>query len=199
MNPTAVSANSLFQAFRATLDLQWVAGLDAPERQFHESAVRTADSGSDLVDYLNYIHPYRLQVLGEREIAYLASAPDAESMQRRVHRLIELEPPAIIVADAQQPLPCLLEMADNAMVEKLAGVFDDVVTVGWEGRTALRMAWGEQINREGDVSLRQVFSMLNDPDTRRGIMLLLRVLQITGQRLSALSSVDYPECTEIKN
>ena len=113
MNPTAVSANSLFQAFRATLDLQWVAGLDAPERQFHESAVRTADSGSDLVDYLNYIHPYRLQVLGEREIAYLASAPDAESMQRRVHRLIELEPPAIIVADAQQPLPCLLEMADK--------------------------------------------------------------------------------------
>ena len=113
MNPTAVSANSLFQAFRATLGLQWVAGLDAPERQFHESAVRTADSGSDLVDYLNYIHPYRLQVLGEREIAYLASAPDADSMQRRVHRIIELEPPAIIVADAQQPLPCLLEMADK--------------------------------------------------------------------------------------
>ena len=113
MNPTAVSANSLFQDFRATLGLQWMAGLDAPERQFHESAVRTADSGSDLVDYLNYIHTYRLQVLGEREIAYLASAPDAESMQRRVHRLIELEPPAIIVADAQQPLPCLLEMADK--------------------------------------------------------------------------------------
>ena len=107
----------------------------------------------------------------------------------RLNNLVDL---LALVAD-------LLEMADNAMVEKLAGVFEDVVTVGWEGGTALRMAWGEQINREGDVSLRQVFSMLNDPDTRRGIMLLLRVLQITGQRLSALSSVDYPECTEIKN
>ncbi|MCG3099630.1 DUF1641 domain-containing protein [Enterobacter cloacae] len=107
----------------------------------------------------------------------------------RLNNLVDL---LALVAD-------LLEMADNAMVEKLSGVFEDVVAVGWEGGTALRMAWGEQINREGDVSLRQVFSMLNDPDTRRGIMLLLRVLQITGQRLSALSSVDYPECTEIKN
>lgn len=107
----------------------------------------------------------------------------------RLNNLVDL---LALVAD-------LLEMTDNAMVEKLAGVFEDVVTVGWEGGTALRMAWGEQINREGDVSLRQVFSMLNDPDTRRGIMLLLRVLQITGQRMSALSSVDYPECTEIKN
>ncbi|PTM34541.1 hypothetical protein DA103_18525 [Enterobacter cloacae] len=107
----------------------------------------------------------------------------------RLNNLVDL---LALVAD-------LLEMTDTAMVEKLAGVFEDVVTVGWEGGTALRMAWGEQINREGDVSLRQVFSMLNDPDTRRGIMLLLRVLQITGQRLSALSSVDYPECTEIKN
>ena len=107
----------------------------------------------------------------------------------RLNNLVDL---LAVVAD-------LLEMADNAMVEKLAGVFDDVVTVGWEGRTALRMAWWEQINREGDISLRQVFTMLNDPDTRRGIMLLLRVLQITGQRLNALASVSYPECPEIEN
>ncbi|AKL03207.1 DUF1641 domain-containing protein [Enterobacter asburiae] len=102
----------------------------------------------------------------------------------RLNNLVDL---LAVVAD-------LLEMTDSAMVEKLAGVFDDVVTVGWEGGTALRMAWGEQVNREGDISLRQVFTMLNDPDTRRGIMLLLRVLQITGQRLNALASVSYPEC-----
>ncbi|MBG0620921.1 DUF1641 domain-containing protein [Enterobacter roggenkampii] len=107
----------------------------------------------------------------------------------RLNNLVDL---LAVVAD-------LLEMADNAMVEKLAGVFDDVVTVGWEGGTALRMAWGEQVNREGDISLRQLFTMLNDPDTRRGIMLLLRVLQITGQRLNALASVSYPECPEIEN
>ena len=107
----------------------------------------------------------------------------------RLNNLVDL---LAVVAD-------LLEMADSAMVEKLAGVFEDVVTVGWEGGTALRMAWGEQINREGDISLRQVFTMLNDPDTRRGIMLLLRVLQITGQRLNALASVSYPECPEFEN
>lgn len=107
----------------------------------------------------------------------------------RLNNLVDL---LAVVAD-------LLEMADNAMVEKLAGVFEDVETVGWEGGTALRMAWGEQINREGDISLRQVFTMLNDPDTRRGIMLLLRVLQITGQRLNSLSSVSYSDCPEIRS
>lgn len=93
----------------------------------------------------------------------------------------------------------MLEMTDSAMVEKLAGVYEYVVTVGWEGGTALRMAWGEQINREGDISLRQVFAMLNDPDTHRGILLLLRVLQITGQRLNALSSVSYSDCPELRS
>ena len=107
----------------------------------------------------------------------------------RLNNLVDL---LAVVAD-------LLEMADSAMVEKLAGVFEDVVTVGWEGGTALRMAWGEQIHREGDISLRQVLSMLNDPDTRRGIMLLLRVLQITGQRLNSLSSVSYSDCPEIRS
>jgi HPr kinase/phosphorylase len=44
-----------------------VAGLGASERRFDEVAVRAARSGADLVGYLNYIHPYRVQILGERE------------------------------------------------------------------------------------------------------------------------------------
>jgi HPr kinase/phosphorylase len=30
--------------------------------------------GADLVGYLNYIHPYRVQIVGRREVAYLADA-----------------------------------------------------------------------------------------------------------------------------
>ena len=64
------------------------------------------------------------------------------------------------------------------------------------------MAWGEQINREGDISLRQVFAMLNDPDTRRGIMLLLRVYRLRGNVLmpslrSAILSVLKSETAKI--
>ena len=74
MKPTVVSADVLFEEFRGRLHWEWVAGLGASERRFDEVAVRAARSGADLVGYLNYIHPYRVQILGEREIAYITSA-----------------------------------------------------------------------------------------------------------------------------
>ena len=116
MKPTVISADVLFQAFRTSLDWQWIAGLGAAERRFDEVAVRMASSGSDLVGYLNYIHPYRVQVLGEREIAYLETAADDETVARRINRIIELEPPVMIVADGQKPLPALLAMAEKVQI-----------------------------------------------------------------------------------
>lgn len=74
MKPTVVSADVLFEEFRGTLKWEWLAGLGASERRFDEGAVRAARSGADLVGHLNYIHPYRVQILGEREIAYLTNA-----------------------------------------------------------------------------------------------------------------------------
>jgi HPr kinase/phosphorylase len=75
LKPNVVSADVLFEEFRGTLNWEWVAGLGASERRFDEVAVREARSGADLVGYLNYIHPYRVQILGEREIAYLTTPP----------------------------------------------------------------------------------------------------------------------------
>jgi HPr kinase/phosphorylase len=75
LKPTVVSADVLFEDHRGTLHWEWVAGLGASERRFDEVAVREARSGADLVGYLNYIHPYRLQILGVREIAYLTTPP----------------------------------------------------------------------------------------------------------------------------
>ncbi len=86
MKPTVVSADVLFEEFRARLHWEWVAGLGASERRFDEVAVRAARSGADLVGYLNYIHPYRVQILGEREIAYITNAT-SEDCARRIARL----------------------------------------------------------------------------------------------------------------
>ena len=72
MRPTVVSADVLFEAFREKLGWHWVAGTGASERRFDEVAVRAASSGADLVGYLNYIHPYRIQLLGHREVSYLS-------------------------------------------------------------------------------------------------------------------------------
>ena len=115
MKPTAVSADVLFEEFRERLKWEWLAGLGASERKFDEVAVRAARSGADLVGYLNYIHPYRVQVMGAREIAYINSEDDAD-VARRVSRLVTLEPPALIVADGQKPPDELLELCERAQI-----------------------------------------------------------------------------------
>ena len=119
MKPTVVSADALFEEFRATLRWEWVAGLGASERRFDELVVSAARSGADLVGYLNYIHPYRVQILGEREIAYLTNAT-AEDCTRRISRIIKLEPPVLIVADGQTAPDELLSICERAQIPMFA-------------------------------------------------------------------------------
>ena len=119
MRPTVVSAEVLFDEFRRKLRWEWVAGLGASERRFDEVAVRAARSGADLVGYLNYIHPYRVQVLGEREYAYLTNATP-EDCQRRISRITTLEPPVLVLADAQKVPPALQAMCESANIPMFA-------------------------------------------------------------------------------
>ncbi len=119
MRPTVVSAEVLFEEFRGKLKWEWVAGLGASERRFDEVAVRAANSGADLVGHLNYIHPYRLQVLGEREVAYLTSATP-EDCERRISRITTLEPPVLVLADGQKVPPALLAMCEEANIPMFA-------------------------------------------------------------------------------
>ncbi len=115
MKPHFVSADALFEEFRGSLKWEWVAGLGASERRFDEVAVRAARSGADLVGYLNYIHPYRAQVLGQREIAYLLNGSQADC-QRRVARIVTLEPPVLVLADSQTAPDALLSMCERAQL-----------------------------------------------------------------------------------
>jgi HPr kinase/phosphorylase len=115
LRPTVVSAEVLFEEFRGKLKWEWVAGLGASERRFDEVAVRAANSGADLVGHLNYIHPYRLQVLGEREVAYLTNATP-EDCARRISRITTLEPPVLVLADKQAAMPALIAMCEQAQI-----------------------------------------------------------------------------------
>lgn len=119
MKPTVVSADVLFEAFRTYLKWDWLVGLSASERHFDEVAVHAARSSADLVGYLNYIHPYRLQVLGEREIAYLTNGT-SEDCARRVSRIVRLEPPLLVLADGQIPPPSLLSLCERAQIPLFA-------------------------------------------------------------------------------
>ena len=119
MKPTVVSADVLFEAFRGSLKWEWVAGQGASERRFDEVAVRAARSGADLVGYLNYIHPYRVQILGLREVAYITNAtPD--DCARRISRIVTLEPPVLVLADDQTAPDALLSMCERAQIPMFA-------------------------------------------------------------------------------
>ena len=131
MKPSAISADVLFEDHRAVLRWQWMAGLEASERRFDEIAVRAARSGADLVGYLNYIHPYRVQVLGEREVAYLTNA-SSEDCARRIARIVTLEPPVLVLCDGQNPPEALTALCERAHIplfatQESAAFVDDVL------------------------------------------------------------------------
>jgi HPr kinase/phosphorylase len=119
MKPTVISADVLFEDHRGKLKWQWVAGLGASERRFDEVAVREARSGADLVGYLNYIHPYRVQILGPREVAYLSNSTP-EDCARRIARIVTLEPPVLVLADGQVAPDALLSMCERAQIPMFA-------------------------------------------------------------------------------
>ena len=115
MKASTLAAERLFEANAAQLMWQWIAGQSNPERRFDMAAVEGATSGADLVGYLNYIHPFRVQILGWREVDYLNNS-NQEDRLRRIRRIIGLDPPALVLADGKEPPPCLIDECNAAQV-----------------------------------------------------------------------------------
>ena len=64
-----LTTNDLFESQSATLKLKWVAGHDGRARLLEPSTAKYP--GMALVGHLNFVHPNRIQVIGEAEIKYL--------------------------------------------------------------------------------------------------------------------------------
>jgi HPr kinase/phosphorylase len=150
MKPTVISAEALFESHRGALHWEWIAGHAHPERRFDDAAIRDAQSSADLVGYLNYIHPYRVQIVGRREAAYLSevSGEPVDTQERRISRIVTLEPPVVIVADAQVPPDRLVAMCERAdiplfVTTESAGHVIDVV------RAYLSQLLAERTTRHG--------------------------------------------------
>ena len=100
-----------------------------------------------MVGYLNYIHPYRVQIVGAREARYLSHAAD-DDQERRISRIVTLEPPALIMADAQTPTDRLVAMCERAdiplfVTRESAGHVIDVL------RSYLSQHFAERTSRHG--------------------------------------------------
>jgi hypothetical protein len=87
------------------------------------------------------------------------------------------------VVDLLSLLSDLVDIADNALVEKFSGVFEGLVAAGWEGGMALKMAHTELQLDPPPANFRSLYALLRQPDTLLGLMLVLRTLQIIGQRM----------------
>ncbi len=69
MTTPLLTANDLFESQAATLKLKWVAGRAGRARLLEPSTAKYP--GMALVGHLNFVHPNRIQVIGEAEIKFL--------------------------------------------------------------------------------------------------------------------------------
>ncbi|HZA96660.1 MAG TPA: HPr kinase/phosphorylase, partial [Burkholderiaceae bacterium] len=103
---------SLFEANRESLQLEWLAGRSAAEKPLVTPA--TANLASpDLVGFLNPIHPARLQVLGHAEVRYYSEMEPA----RWQHYARELEigrPIGLIISENLEAPEALRHTAETA-------------------------------------------------------------------------------------
>ena len=92
-NETSLTIQRLYASNRDQLQLTWFAGLDGGNSEI----VATTNSAADLVGHFNMIHPMRIHVLGQREIAYYERL-DPVQQAVLVHEIAYGNPPALIIA-----------------------------------------------------------------------------------------------------
>jgi HPr kinase/phosphorylase len=105
-----VSVERLFDDLRERTGMLWVAGRQGGSRVLTSEASQKPTIG--LVGHMNFIHPFRMQIMGAAELAYLRALPQSE-LDHTVERLFIQDLVAIIVAN-NEVVPDLLLAQCNA-------------------------------------------------------------------------------------
>jgi HPr kinase/phosphorylase len=101
-----VSVERLFDENRERLGLTWLAEHQGGNRML--TAENALKPTVGLVGHMNFIHPFRIQLLGAAEAAYLRALPEDE-LHRSVDRLFTTDLAAIVVANGESVPPHLTE------------------------------------------------------------------------------------------
>ncbi len=104
-----VSVERIFAENQARLGLTWVAGRHGGSGVLTGEATLRPTIGQ--VGHMNFIHPFRLQILGAAELAYLRALPESE-FQSSMNRLFSTELLAIVVANGEEVPHHLAEKCD---------------------------------------------------------------------------------------
>jgi HPr kinase/phosphorylase len=105
-----VNVERLFADNRERLGLAWLAGRQGGSRVL--TAEQSLKPTIGLVGHMNYIHPFRLQILGAAEAAYLKAQDDGDR-KAAIGRLFTSELVAIIVANGEAVPKELLDSCNS--------------------------------------------------------------------------------------
>lgn len=118
-------------------------------------------------------HSKLIELLNSESVDHFAEKISPLLHLKRLDNIVDL---LSLVSD-------LVDILDLDTVEKLSNSFEDTLTPVWELGTAYNMAKMEAIYDDKTHNFRSVYSLLKDPNTLRGISILLRTLQIMGSRI----------------
>ncbi|HYT85265.1 MAG TPA: HPr(Ser) kinase/phosphatase [Burkholderiales bacterium] len=104
-----ISVAQLYDDNRDKLGFAWLGGKAGGATRLR----RDSTDAAALVGHLNLIHPNRVQVLGNHEIAHLAAFEEGE-LFRTLGKLFAVHPAAIVIADGAPADVRLLEAAEAA-------------------------------------------------------------------------------------
>jgi HPr kinase/phosphorylase len=100
-----VSVEKLFEDNRERLGLEWLANRQGGNRMLIGENALKPTIGQ--VGHMNYIHPFRIQMVGAAEAAYLRGLP-REQLEDAIDRLFSTELAAIVVANGEEAPPYLI-------------------------------------------------------------------------------------------
>jgi HPr kinase/phosphorylase len=109
-----INVAQLYEDNREKLGLAWIGGRAGGATPLRRDSTEVAS----LVGHLNLIHPNRIQVLGNHEIAHLAAFEEAD-LFRMLGSLFAVHPAAIVIADGAPADVRLLKAAEASSVAVL--------------------------------------------------------------------------------
>jgi HPr kinase/phosphorylase len=113
--PRTLTVAELVSGSASTLALEWVAGRSGADRPAATPAPDTVDQ----VGYLNLIHPHRIHVFGDAEVAYFQRLA-AGRRQQILDDIVAGVPPALVMSEGIPAPPALVAACDAAGLPLLA-------------------------------------------------------------------------------
>jgi HPr kinase/phosphorylase len=104
-----VSVAKLFEENQARLGMSWLAGGQGGNKVLTGEGALKPTMGQ--VGHMNFIHPFRIQILGAAEVAYLQSL-GANALTTMVDQLFTTELAVIVVASGETVPPYLQQQCD---------------------------------------------------------------------------------------